>query len=189
MITGTDPSPFADICRTALHRAEHSSLVSCRIRDLNDEINKLIREKGHWERRIVELGGPDYARNAPRMTDDEGNQVQGATGKGGGYKYFGAAKQLPGVRELFEKEVPRQIRRTRHQMYRHIDADYYGFRDDEDGVLEKVEAPAEKRMRAQVGFGTWHSPHTCVRMWLTLYMHANKCACNKMLCYAILFSS
>lgn len=189
VITGTDPSPFADICRTALHRAEHSSLVSCRIRDLNDEINKLIREKGHWERRIVELGGPDYARNAPRMTDDEGNQVQGATGKGGGYKYFGAAKQLPGVRELFEKEVPRQIRRTRHQMYRHIDADYYGFRDDEDGVLEKVEAPAEKRMRAQVGFGTWHSPHTCVRMWLTLYMHANKCACNKMLCYAILFSS
>ena len=117
---------------------------------MNDEINKLIREKGHWERRIVELGGPNYARSTPRLTDDEGNMVQGATGKGGGYKYFGAAKQLPGVRELFEKEAPRQIRRTRHQMYRHIDADYYGFRDDEDGVLEKVEAPAEKRMRAQV---------------------------------------
>ena len=33
-----------------------------RIRDLNDEINKLIREKGHWERRIVELGGPDYSK-------------------------------------------------------------------------------------------------------------------------------
>lgn len=32
-----------------------------RIRDLNDEINKLIREKGHWEKRIVELGGPNYA--------------------------------------------------------------------------------------------------------------------------------
>ena len=133
----------------------------CRIRDLNDEINKLIREKGHWERRIVELGGPDYARNAPRMTDDEGNQVQGATGKGGGYKYFGAAKQLPGVRELFEKEAPRQIRRTRHQMYRHIDADYYGFRDDEDGVLEKVEAPAEKRMRAQVNY-LQITAHRCI---------------------------
>ena len=102
----------------------------------------------------MELGGPNYARSTPRLTDDEGNMVQGATGKGGGYKYFGAAKQLPGVRELFEKEAPRQIRRTRHQMYRHIDADYYGFRDDEDGVLEKVEAPAEKRMRAQV----WHHP-------------------------------
>jgi len=40
----------------------------CRLRDLNDEINKLIREKGHWERRIVELGGPDYARAAPKVS-------------------------------------------------------------------------------------------------------------------------
>lgn len=39
----------------------------CRLRDLNDEINKLIREKGHWERRIVELGGPDYAKSAPKV--------------------------------------------------------------------------------------------------------------------------
>lgn len=27
---------------------------------MNDEINKLLREKTHWEARIVELGGPDY---------------------------------------------------------------------------------------------------------------------------------
>ena len=31
------------------------------IRDLNDEINKLMREKRHWQRRIVELGGTNYA--------------------------------------------------------------------------------------------------------------------------------
>ena len=43
---------------------ELSPPVTCRIRDLNDEINKLIREKGHWEVRIVELGGPDYAKVA-----------------------------------------------------------------------------------------------------------------------------
>ena len=36
------------------------SLGEHRIRQLNDHINKLIREKGHWERRIKELGGPDY---------------------------------------------------------------------------------------------------------------------------------
>lgn len=46
-----------------------------RIRDLNDEINKLIREKGHWEVRIVELGGPDYAKSAPRAQDSEGNEI------------------------------------------------------------------------------------------------------------------
>jgi len=38
-----------------------AGLGEFRIRDLNDEINKLLREKGHWEVRIRELGGPDYA--------------------------------------------------------------------------------------------------------------------------------
>ncbi len=235
-----------------------------RIRDLNDEINKLIREKGHWERRIVELGGPDYAKSAPKVTDmqvgrahppactrlpaaaqalpphqpaclaghacgrprltglslglppsphhlcrgprhpclppppppmPQGNEIAEASGRGGGYRYFGAAKQLPGVKELFEKEAPRAVRRSRHQMcapgppraappppalrpaacagcaacarrladlgacacpacrYKGIDPDYYGFRDEEDGVLERVEAEAEKLMRAEVGAG------------------------------------
>lgn len=35
-------------------------LTDYQIRDLNDEINKLIREKYHWENRILELGGPNY---------------------------------------------------------------------------------------------------------------------------------
>ena len=37
-----------------------AGLGEFRIRDLNDEINKLLREKKHWEERILELGGPDY---------------------------------------------------------------------------------------------------------------------------------
>lgn len=41
-----------------------AGLGEFRIRDLNDEINKLLREKGHWEVRIRELGGPDYAVSA-----------------------------------------------------------------------------------------------------------------------------
>ncbi|KAK9811299.1 hypothetical protein WJX72_001410 [[Myrmecia] bisecta] len=128
---------------------QNAGLGEHRLRDLNDEINKLIREKGHWEKRIIELGGPDYGRTAPKVTDSEGNILAGATGKGSGYRYFGAAKQLPGVRELFEKEAPRTVRRTRHQLYQHIDADYYGFRDEEDGVLERVEADAQKVMRSK----------------------------------------
>ena len=38
-----------------------AGLGEFRIRDLNDEINKLLREKRHWQDRIVELGGPDYS--------------------------------------------------------------------------------------------------------------------------------
>ena len=38
-------------------------------------------------------------------------------------------------------------------MHRSIDPDYYGFRDEEDGVLERVEEEAEKLMRMQVRKG------------------------------------
>lgn len=43
-----------------------------------------------------------------------------------------------------------QVRRTRKQLYEHIDGDYYGYRDEEDGVLVKVEAEAEAVMRKEV---------------------------------------
>jgi hypothetical protein len=35
-------------------------LSDYQVRDLNDEINKLMGQKYHWERRIKELGGADY---------------------------------------------------------------------------------------------------------------------------------
>jgi pre-mRNA-splicing factor ISY1 len=130
---------------------QNAGLGEHRIRDLNDEINKLIREKGHWERRILQLGGPDYAKTGPKVTDGEGKPVasSGGAGRGPGYKYFGAARNLPGVKDLFEKEGPRQIRRTRAQMHRSINPDYYGFRDEDDGLLVELERGAENKMREQ----------------------------------------
>lgn len=44
-----------------------------------------------------------------QVADSQGNVIADATGKGAGYRYFGAAKQLPGVKELFDKEKPRQV--------------------------------------------------------------------------------
>lgn len=55
---------------------QNAGLGEFRIRDLNDEINKLLREKRHWEAQIKELGGPDYSRVGPRMLDHEGREVQ-----------------------------------------------------------------------------------------------------------------
>jgi pre-mRNA-splicing factor ISY1 len=129
---------------------QHEGLGEHRLRDLNDEINKLIREKSHWERRIIELGGPNYMRYSAKMTDLDGNivDVPNPSGRGPGYRYFGAAKKLPGVKELFDKPPELRKRRTRYDIYKRIDASYYGYRDDEDGILEKLEAPAEERMRA-----------------------------------------
>lgn len=128
---------------------QNEGLGEHRLRDLNDEINKLLRERVHWERRISELGGPNYTRNNAKMTDLEGNiiDVPNPSGRGPGYRYFGASKKLPGVRELFEKPPEVRRRRTRYDIYKRIDASYYGYRDDEDGILEKLEATAEKEMR------------------------------------------
>jgi len=128
---------------------QNAALGEHRLRDLNDEINKLIREKGHWEKQIRALGGPDYASAGSKTSDGEGNELEGASGKGQGYKYFGAAKTLPGVKELFQKQAPRTVRRTRHQMFKDINAAYYGFRDDEDGILVKEEAEAEATVRRE----------------------------------------
>ncbi|XP_066553901.1 pre-mRNA-splicing factor ISY1 homolog [Amia ocellicauda] len=124
---------------------QNAGLGEFKIRDLNDEINKLLREKGHWEVRIKELGGPDYGRVGPKMLDHEGKEVPGNRG----YKYFGAAKDLPGVRELFEREPIPPPRKTRAELMKDIDAEYYGYRDEDDGVLVPLEQEYEKQVIAE----------------------------------------
>ena len=104
---------------------QNEGLEEHKVRDLNDAINKLMREKGHWERQIKSLGGPDHFRTAPTMLNaDDAEEVV----PGKGYRYYGAAKKLPGVRELFSKPAPERQKRTRVEMMKGIDADYYGAR-------------------------------------------------------------
>lgn len=120
---------------------QNAGLGEFKLRDLNDEINKLLREKGHWEDRILELAGPDYRKVGPKMLDAEGKEVPGNRG----YKYFGAAKDLPGVRELFQQQPPPAARKTRAELMKDIDADYYGYRDEDDGLIVPAEQEAEKQ--------------------------------------------
>ncbi|TPX45185.1 hypothetical protein SeLEV6574_g04028 [Synchytrium endobioticum] len=126
-------------------KIQDPGLNDFQVRDLNDEVNKLLREKNRWENRIIELGGPNYRRNAPKMFDTDGKEVPGSRG----YKYFGRAKDLPGVRELFEDEPQAETKRTRADLYRFIDADYYGYRDEEDGVLLEYERTLVKKLRSE----------------------------------------
>ena len=57
------------------------------IRDLNDEINRLVRAKGHWDRRIRELGGAifDAADQNKDVEEDEGDAL--FIGGGNIYKF------------------------------------------------------------------------------------------------------
>uniref|UniRef100_A0A7S3M565 Pre-mRNA-splicing factor ISY1 n=2 Tax=Spumella elongata TaxID=89044 RepID=A0A7S3M565_9STRA len=125
----------------------NASLGEHRIREMNDEINKMMRQKHHWEVRIRELGGD--VQKGRQFYDIEGKELPGAPG----YKYYGAAKELPGVRELFaegEEEVhSRRNKRSRGDMYKNITPDYYGYRDDDDGILAIKEAKREKELLAK----------------------------------------
>ncbi|KCV72897.1 hypothetical protein H696_00467 [Fonticula alba] len=111
------------------------------IRELNDEINHLFRERRAWEHRIKALGGADYTRMPTRILDKDGKEAVGSYG----YKYFGAAKDLPGVREHLEAiSLEQQERRKKKESpYKGIDADYYGYRDEDDGILLVLEAKQE----------------------------------------------
>ena len=140
---------------------QNEGLGEHRLRDLNDEINKLLKEKWQWEMRIKELGGPNY------IVRGGGIEEGGVTVKPKGYeklegaarhyKYFGAAKNLPGVKELFEKKEEdneegkaRRKKRTKTEMLRRADAKYFGFNDDEeDGDFLKKEREAEIALKRE----------------------------------------
>ena len=64
------------------HLPSIAGLTDYEVRDLNDEINRLLREKRHWENQIIALGGANYRRNVA-MLDDDGREVPGTKG----YKY------------------------------------------------------------------------------------------------------
>jgi len=53
---------------------------------------------------------------------------------------------LPGVKELLApKKQTEGPKRTRYDMYKGINLDYYGFRDEEDGMLVELEKKAQKK--------------------------------------------
>jgi Isy1-like splicing family. len=140
-----------------ISKIQNPGLGEHAIRDLNDEINKLMREKYHWNKRIVELGGPDYNK-----IERQNQLMEQGGGKGGqqgdsmglegssGYRYYGAAKDLPGVKELFARNAAKITKKKRGNVYKYITPDYYGLRDEEDGVLLEVEEKAAQERRSQV---------------------------------------
>ncbi|KAG8956819.1 NineTeen Complex (NTC) component [Tulasnella sp. 424] len=123
-------------------KIQDAGLTDYEVRDLNDEINKLMREKRHWENQIVALGGVNFKRSTA-MLDEDGKEVPGTRG----YKYFGRAKELPGVRELFQKstEVSEEDQSfTFYKKFLNQGPDYYGDLDENDEALLQREKEAEE---------------------------------------------
>jgi pre-mRNA-splicing factor ISY1 len=134
-----------------ISQIQNPALPEHTIRELNDSINKLQREKYHYNKRIYQLGGLDYnmiekKRQIEQMgNDDDMNSTPSY------YKYYGVAKDLPGVKEHLAKEAAmarnkRMKRSDRHQHYKNITPDYYGYRDEDDGVLLELEEQATQQL-------------------------------------------
>lgn len=125
-------------------KVQDAGLSDYEVRDVNDDINKLLREKRHWENQIVALGGANYRRNVP-MIDEDGKEVPGTKG----YKYFGRAKELPGVKELFaskKKDVEEEnLAAIYYKKFLNHGPAYYGDLDEADGKLLEYEMEAEEQ--------------------------------------------
>jgi len=140
-------------------KIQDSGLTDYEFRDLNDEINKLLREKRHWENQIIALGGANYRRNVA-MLDDDGREVPGTKG----YKYFGRAKELPGVKELFEsrkkEEDEENATSNFYKKFTNQGPAYFGDLDEADEELLKYEEAAEQ--------AEWEEAHAHLREVLDL---------------------
>lgn len=128
-------------------RIQEPVLSDYQIRDLNDEINKLMREKHMWEVQIRNLGGPNYMRGGGKVYDEQGREVPGG---GKGYRYFGRAKELPGVKELFEaarkNDKDDKPLESNKDIKKIVDAAYYGYgANEENDELLRYEAEKERQ--------------------------------------------
>ena len=133
---------------------QNEGLDEMRVRELNDDINRLSRKKHRWELRVAQLGGPNFLARKERTYDANGNLISGAA-----YKYYGAARNLPGVKELLARSeddrngdaLSAKRRRTRDEILQRIKEDYYGYQpDEEDPALIAAELKAEKLFKSEI---------------------------------------
>ncbi|KAJ4298641.1 NineTeen Complex (NTC) component [Collariella sp. IMI 366227] len=130
-------------------RIQDPALSDYQIRDINDEINKLMREKHMWEVQIRNLGGPNYMRGGGKVYDEAGRKFR----VGKGVSVFWEGEELPGVKELFEAAAKARVDdekplEERVDLRRQVDAAYYGYAPgEEDEELLEYEKERERMAR------------------------------------------
>lgn len=123
-----------------IHLVQNAAHGEHRLRDLNDSINDLLKEKEKVEDKIKSLNGPDYRKLDEKFL--EGRDIITVDG----YHYFGAAKLLPGVNELLGKNY---VSKSESKLdYKGIDGEYFGF--NEYLELEKSEYEHENKWKKEI---------------------------------------
>jgi len=134
-----------------ISKIQDDSIEETTIRSLNDDINKLIKDRADWDLCIAELGGSLAKRKDMKW----GEEMLPEPGNVHGYLYFGRARELSGVREILqatkEQTKPSGKRQSAKvlQIRRLADPIYYGYLDEEtEEALLQEERAAEDRLRA-----------------------------------------
>ncbi|KAG7784979.1 hypothetical protein KL910_004813 [Ogataea haglerorum] len=130
-----DAEAFRTMClqeiSAKIEKINDPLLQDSQIRDLNDELNKLMRERRAWDHRVKELGGPDYLSTSG---------VADGSVMVNNYRYFGRAKQLPEVERLLKtREQDSKSASFRNAIERFLRLNqtdlgpaYYGYEDEDE---------------------------------------------------------
>lgn len=129
-----------------LTRVQDLSKTESDIRQINDELNKLFKEKRAWEHHVKALGGPDYLKYGANMENTGENDPYN-----NGYRYYGRAKELSDVKQLLAakrrklepKNDPKQDKPQKQ-----LDANYYSkfgdSRESSKGRLQEISEMMKK---------------------------------------------
>lgn len=164
-VQSVDSIPQAERWRTTvlseisinLTRVQDEVLGDFQIRDINDKLNKLFREKRAWEHHIKSLGGADHINYGKDRFE---NSVVLH-----GHRYFGRARDLPDVKEILaaqqkqqldmrdEKSAESTAKRVLRERKERVEVLYYGFYDEDAGtdVIDASEAHIAKELNMAVG--------------------------------------
>ena len=115
---------------------------------LNEYINKLLREKSHWERRIKQLGGNDYSIIQQNIYDSN-NVIEIDK-----YYYFGVSKNNKLVQKLIQKkQYDIKHKYTLSQLESMVNGtNYYGNDDSENNMLYSIERELEQQLQHDAGY-------------------------------------
>lgn len=136
--------------RRKVAEIQNPGLGEEKTRELNDSINKLLRERKHWERRIVGLGGRWMGKRGSEQEDAVGGKE--GVFENNGYWYFGAAKELPEAKEVLEREKKRAEKKEENgeELLARLNEGYFGFWDDKEKGLEEMEKREEEKARKEL---------------------------------------
>ncbi|AOW03899.1 Pre-mRNA-splicing factor ISY1 [Yarrowia lipolytica] len=141
-ISGVESLPQAEKWRSQVMKEisrkvtkiQDPALSDFQLRDLNDEINKLMSERHRWDLQIRSLGGPNYASFG---------------GKKRGYQYYGRARELPGVSEMLQSQKKDDTKKS-GDFYippKNLNMVYFGYADDNVTGLMEFEKQRESELQ------------------------------------------